>query len=787
MSAIRRMLWRDLWHLRGQMLAVALVVMCGVAAFVSMHSTYRSLLAAQQQYYASHRFADLFVHLKRAPLALADKIRALPGVVAVDARIVVDAVIDVPGLAEPASGRLISLPRARQPQLNQLDLRAGRLPEAGRQGEVVVSAAFASANGLQPGATLGAVINGRWRTLRIVGSALSPEYVYEAGSGSIFPDNKRFGVMWMADDALAAAFDLNGAFNDLTLQLVPQADSLELIEHIDGLLAGYGGLGAYARDEQLSHRFLSDEIAQNRVSASYVPSIFLAVAGFLLHIVLARLVSLRRSEIGLLKAFGYSDMVVGLHYLQLAGVVVLAGAGAGIGLGLDLAHRLTQMYLDYYRFPALPLAVEPGLLAMALGLSLLAACSGALGAVRSAVRLPPAEAMRPEPPARFHSGWLERSGMQQRLSPAWRMIARNLLRRRWKALLSCIGIACSVAILVIGGYFFDAMNYLIDNQFRQVQREDLSVSFNQAVDSTALTELRRLPGVLRAEPFRILPVKLRAGHRSWRGELTALTPDSVLRQLPAGAVGARQLPAAGILLTRQLAQRLHLTPGDALQIEVQEGERPLLHTRLAGLTDDLVGAAGYLELANLNRQLRQPGLISGAWLQIDPAYAPQLLVRLKQLPRVATVAMKQAMLNSFQEILDRSLLITTAANLAFAAVIAFGMVYNGARIALSERGNELACLRVLGFNHREVAVILMGEQGLLTLAAIPLGWLSGYLICALLSSRLTTELYRIPLVIAAQTYWYAALTIAIAAALSGLLVARRLRQLDLIAVLKTRE
>jgi putative ABC transport system permease protein len=321
------MLWRDLWHLRGQVAAAALVVACGVAAFVAMRGTYESLLLAQADYYRAYRFADVFAQLKRAPENLATRIAEIPGVAQVRTRVAMQVTLDVPGLEEPATGRLVSIPEKARPMLNDLFLASGRYVEPRRDDEVIVSEAFAVANGLKIGDSIGAIINGRWKQLRIVGAALAPEYIYEVGGGMIFPDNRRFGVLWMGEKALATAFNMDGAFNDIALSLTAGASQGDVIERLDRLLEPYGGLGAYSREDQLSHRFISDEISQNRVSSTYIPAIFLSVAAFLLHIVLSRLVSMQRTEIGLLKAFGYGNLTVGLHYLKFATVTVLCGLG----------------------------------------------------------------------------------------------------------------------------------------------------------------------------------------------------------------------------------------------------------------------------------------------------------------------------------------------------------------------------------------------------------------------------------------------------------------------------
>ena len=786
-TALTRMLLRDLWRLRGQLTATALVVACGVASFVAAWSTYQSLLYSQDTYYREFRFAEVFAQLKRAPESLAARIREIPGVAAVQTRVIMTVTLNVPGLAEPATGRLVSIPEHREPMLNDLFLHQGRYVEPGRADEALASEAFAAANQLQVGDQIGAIINGRWQQIRIVGIALSPEYVYEVGSGAIFPDNRRFGVLWLSREALGPAFNMTGAFNDVALALAPGASEPEVIDRLDRLLNRYGGLGAYGRKDQISHHFLSDEIAQNRITATYVPAIFLGVAAFLLHIVLSRLVSTRRREIAILKAFGYRNLTVGRHYLKLALTGVAAGALLGAGGGLYLGAQLTDFYQDYYRFPALYYRAGPELIGLAALISAGAAALGALFAVRRAVILPPAEAMRPAPPAQFRAGLLERLGLQRLLPPAARMILRNILRRRWQAFLSVLGVALAVGILVVGRFFLDAVNYLIAFQFEFVHRDDVTVVFNNPLSPRARFELQRLPGVLRSEPFRSVPVRLRAGHRTRRLELTGLHDRGELWRLIDRQLKPVALPPEGLVLNATLAQLLAVSPGDTLTVEVLEGARPVRRLPVVGLVDELVGLQAYLDIHALNRLLREDVAISGAKLAVDPAVAPQLYAELKRIPAVAGVAVRQAMLNSLQELLTQSILISTVINIIFACVIAFGMVYNGARIALSERGHELAALRVLGFSRRETAVILLGEQAVLTLLAIPFGFLLGYGLCTFLVQRLAGELYRIPLVISGATFLFAVGVVAAAALFSGLFVARRLRHLDLIAVLKVQE
>jgi putative ABC transport system permease protein len=786
-KALTRKLWRDLLHLRGQVIAIGLVVACGVATVVTTRTAYDSLVISRAAYYGRYRFADVFASLKRAPEGLAREIEAIPGVAAVQTRIVFDVTLDVPGLREPATGRLVSIPERRVPILNDLHLRSGRWIEPGRRDEVLVSEAFARANGLREGNAFGAVLNGRWQRLQIVGIALTPEYVYEIRGTDLFPDNKRFGVMWMSRDAMGPAFEMEGAFNDVVLTLAPGASEAEVITRLDRLLDRWGGLGAIGRGDQISHRFLSDEIAQNRITGTVVPAIFLGVAAFLLNVVLRRLVATQRDQIAVLKAFGYGNASVALHYLGLALVAVAGGALLGSALGLWWGKAIHRIYMDFYRFAAWNFEAGPATFALAVGVAGLAALVGALGAVRAAVALPPAEAMRPEAPARFRSGALERLGLRHVLSAAARMLVRNLARRPGRAALSTLAMALAVGLLVVGRFFMDSVTALTDFQFRVVQRDDATLAFYEPLPSRARFDVTHLPGVLRAEPWRAVPVRLRFEHRTKRTALLGIEPGTELRRLVDASLGDVPLPPSGLVLTQRLADMLGVRRGDEVTIEVLEGERAHRRARVAGFVDELIGLSAYIDAAALGDLMREGGSVSGAWLRVDAARQPALYAELKRTPAVASVMLKGVLLQSFQDTVARSMGVFNTVLVSFACVIAFAMVYNTARIALSERARELASLRVLGFTQAEVTWLLLGEQAILTLLAIPVGLALGYLVSAWIVSAYQWELFRLPFVLDSRTAAFAILVTLLAAVGSGLVVGRRISRLDLVAVLKTRE
>ena len=787
MTSLHRKLIRDAVHMRGQLLAVTLVIVCGIATYVTMRCAFQALTNAQAEYYSRYRLADVFSRVKRAPEAVAATIAAIPGVAAVQTRVVMDVTLDVPGLDEPATGRLVSIPERRAPMLNDVFLREGRYIEAGHRGEALVSEAFASANNLRVGDTLAAVLNGKWERLRIVGIALSPEFVYEIRPAEVFPDNRRFGILWMGREELGPAFNMDDAFNDAAISLTRGADEREVIARVDRLLDRYGSLGAYGREDQISFRFLTDELAEIRAYGLILPTLFLGIVAFLLNVLLTRLVATQRGQIAVLKAFGYTSTEVAVHYLELALLSVALGVAAGIGLGLWLASGMTTIYARYFHFPSLRLQIDAPLLMFAVLIGAGSACLGAVSAVRRAVALAPAEAMRPEPPVRFRLGLVERFRLQSWLSPATRMIVRNLERRRWRAILSATAIALAAAIVVVGRYGVDSVERIVSVQFRTIQREDVTVAFQEPRPARARHALEQLNGVLRVEPYREVPARLRLGHRSRRVGIMGLANGAELRRVLDADLQTVDLPPAGLILNSKLAEILGARAGDMLTAEVLEGARPIRELPVAAIIEEPIGLGAYMEINALHRFLREGDTISGAYLKVDPQAASKLYFTLKHTPSISGVAVREVMLASFWKTFGESIAVSTTILVAFACVIAFGIVYNGARIALSERGHELASLRVLGYTRAEIGRILLGEQGLLTALSIPAGFAVGFGLSMILARAFSRELFRLPLVVNPATYAFAAAVVGVAAVFSGLMVARRLQRMDLTAVLKSRE
>ena len=786
-TALNRKLLRDLRTMRGQVIAIALVVAAGVSLYVTYLANFESLRRTQQGYYQQQRFGDVFASLKRAPLSLAVQIAAIPGVTALETRVAAEVRLDMPGMLEPVHGRLVSIDADRRPLVNNLYLRQGRWIDPDRPDEVLASEGFVIAHALKPGDVVTAVINGTSRPLTIAGVALSPEYVYSFRPSELVPDDRRFGVFWMDRRAVAAAFDMEGGFNDVTLALAPGVNADGPIQALDRLLEPYGGLGAMPRALQLSHWMLESELRQLESIGVLLPMIFLVVAAFVLNVALTRALTLQRPQIASLKALGYANAAIGWHYIKWSLVIAAAGLIAGVAAGAWLGSLVGDLYNRYFRFPELVFVVPLRTIGGATALTLGAAMAGTASAIRRAVRIPPAEAMQPEAPARYRHSVVDASVFARTLGVVGRMVVRNLSRHPLRAVASTSGIAAAVALLMVGLVMFDAMDRLITNQFWIAERQDATIAFTEPRSARVRHELARLPGVMAVEPQRSVPVRVRFEHRDRHLSIVGIRSDNRFQRIVDEHGGIVPPSRSGVILSKALAERLGVARGGVVDLEVLEGERRAHRVAVTGVVDDVLGLSIYMEMSALHRLMREGDTASGALLQFDQPFQARLSDALREMPGVSGVTFKRSVLRKFRETIAATMDVTIFINVVFAAIIAMGVVYNAARVALSERSHELASLRVLGYTRAEISLILLSELAVLTLAALPLGWVLGYALAAAVFQTVQSEVYRFPLYVSAAATSWASLGVIAASLLAGLIVRRRLDRLDLIAVLKVRE
>ncbi len=789
MKALDRKLLRDLRLMWSQVLTIALVVASGVGGFITTLSAVDSLELARDRFYANGRFADVFASVKRAPNALTQTLLALPGVADVQTTIEQIVRIELPGVVDPVIGQLIGVDREAPMRMNRVTLRNGRALDASAPTDqaipALVSAAFADARGLLPGTRISALINGKRRTLEVAGIALSPEFIF-AGSQGV-PDLRGFGVFWVPREALAAAYDMQGAFNRIAIKLAPGASEPAVVDQLSAQLARYGGREAHGRKDQSSHAMLDSEIKEQRALGTLLPIIFLSVAAFLLNVVVSRLVATQREQIAAMKALGYPNQTIALHYLKLVLVIVALGLMLGVALGNWLGTQLIGLYAQSFHFPSFEHSVAGWLLVVSIGITVATAVLGTLNAILATVRLAPAEAMRPAAPGRYRRTVIERLGIT-RISPALRMILRNMERRPLRAALSIAGVAASVAIIVMGNFFSDAIDYIVDSQFNVAMRSDVIVWMTEPADDSARHEIARLPGVTAVESGRDVAVRFVNGHQSERGAIRGLTRHAELtRIVDQDNHVASRLDVDGLVMNDRLAEKLRLRVGDRVQVEILEGRQRTLTMPLSFTVREMMGLNAYIERRALNRLLQEGDQSTWFAVVVERGREAALLEASKQLPRVVGVFSKASLLRNMQEVSARNIRIISAVLTIFATVIAVGVVYNNARIALAERTWELASLRVLGFTRTEVSGLLLGEMAIGIAIALPLGMALGYGLVQLVSRLVSSDQFLFPVVIQPATYAWAGIAVLISGVASALVVRRRIDKLDMVAALKTRE
>ncbi len=793
MKALDRKLLRDLRLMWSQALTIALVVASGVGGFITTLSAVDSLEAARDRFYARDCFADVFGVVKRAPDSLARQLQKIEGVADVQTTVEHTVRIEIPGVSDPIIGQLIGLDQGKPQRMNRVSVREGRmLQDAMRQGatntdgtiDALVSEGFANARRLSPGARVSALINGKRRTLKIVGIALSPEYIFAGLAG--MPDMRGFGVFWVDKKVLATAYDMEGAFNHVSMKLAPGASLPSVVGATDRLISRYGGREAHGREDQVSHAMLDNEIKEQHVIGTLLPSIFLGVAAFLLNVVVSRIIATQREQIAALKALGYGNWVIGIHYLKFVMIIVIAGLLLGILLGKWAGSAFMGLYADFFHFPSFEHRMAPWLLAVCIGISISVAALGTINTIAATVRLSPAEAMHPPAPASFRETLPERLGFRG-LSTSMRMILRSMERRPWRTGISITGVAAAVAIVVMGNFFRDAIEVIVDSKFNLEMRSDVVVWLADPVSNAARHEVGRLPGTIAVEAGRDVAVRFVNGHRNERGSIQGYTEAPELRRI-VDVDNRPMLPQKnGLLLTDRLADKLGLRVGDTVRVELLEGEPRTLLIPLAGTVRDMMGLNAYMERRSLNRLLKEDDVATQYAVALERGSEAKFLTAAMTLPRIVGAFSKATLWRNMQDISARNIRIMSTILTLFASIIAVGVVYNNARIALAERTWELASLRVLGFTRAEVSALLLGEMAIGIAIALPLGMWLGNGLVHLLAELLRNDQFLFPVVIRARTYAWAGLSVLLAGMASAMIVRRRIDRLDMVSALKTRE
>ena len=786
MTGLHRKLFRDFVSLGPQVFTIALLILGGLSVMFSSWSSYESLERAKNFFYNEYQFGDIFVDIVRAPESIVHKISQWEGVRRVESRILKDGLIDVPGQIEPALGRFISWKGIHQ-KINLIYLRQGRMPQKNSVTEVVVHEAFAVAHHLKVGDSLQVLLAGKKRKLIISGVGLSAEYVYALSPVAPLPDDKHFGIFWVRQEDMESWTSMNGSLNSLQIQVEDYRYLEELKRKLDILLQPYGSIQSYDRSQQVSHIFVQDEIRQQRVMAIIVPFIFLSVAMFILNIILSRVITLHRAPIATLKALGYSSISLFLHYFQLVTLILLAGILPSLFCGAWIGQWYSKLYQDFFRFPSIDFHLAPQAIFLGFSAGLIPGWIGALNTLKKVISLQPAEALRPPTPPPFQKGLFEKFKIFQSMGIFSKMILRSMLFRPWRLFFSVMGIAASLAILINGSFWTDVIDFMIQRQFQEMHREDLTITLNHPRHLSVFAELKHLPGVFMLEGQRSVPVRIQFQNKKKEISVLGWNPHAVLSRILDKDGREIQPAQGGVVLSRYFESSFGLKIGDKVIMKLLQGSQSQWDVPVMGFVDDMMGQQAYVWKSDLHHWLKESEVVETIHMKIDPQYSNSIYVALKEKPEVLGITIRKLLLESFTQSVGDMILVFTMILFLFALAIAAAVIYNSARIGFSERGWELASLRILGFGIWKTFEVIFLDIGIQVLLAILPGLGLGFGLSYLSTSFIQNDTFKFPLVIHPSTYGLAVLVLMFTFLGSGMFLYRQVSGLDFSDALKARE
>ncbi len=752
MNVLDRKLLRELHASKGLLFATTSLIAVGVMCFIYMRISHRNLRMEQAQYYAQGRLADFWIDVKKVPLAELDALIALPGISEIRPRIQFFVTVDLDRVREPINGQVLSVPDRWQPMINDLILKRGSYFTESRRNEVIVNDAFAREHKLFPGQIIHLILNNQRQELFIIGTAVSPEFVYLVGPGSITPDPQHFGVFYLKQSFAEEVFDMDGAANQIVGKLSPEVrdDPDPLLRRAEAILDPYGVYNTIAQKDHPPCRYLADEIRGLGVFASIMPTIFLIVAALVLNILMSRLIDQQQVIIGTLKGLGYANAQIFLHYLKFAATVGLLGATLGCLGGYGMSEFVTRLYRTIFEFPDLPNRFEPTIYLIGIVISLACSLGGAVHGARLALKLQPAQAMRVKPPTQGKTVWLERIGfLWKRFSFGWRMVLRNLIRNRLRTAVGLFAAAMGAGLMITGFILYNATGYLISFQFELISRSDIDLKLEKERSLDVLNESRRLPGVDFAEPTLDVACEFIHGPYRRKGGLTGLIPNAKLtipRNVNADPI---RVPTSGVAMTRKLAEILHLESGDTFTAIPVKGLKQAVDLKVAEISDSFLGLGVYTDLEYLSRLISEETVVTGVQLKISSANGEkyELYRQLKQMPALQAVNARLDNLRNLTETLVNMQRIFIGLFTLFAGVIFFSSLLNTSLIGLAERRRELATLRVLGYGPFEIGGLFLRESMMVAIIGTTLGLPLGIALCHWIAHIYNTDLFRFPIIL----------------------------------------
>lgn len=784
--------YRDLGESKGQFISVLAVVVIGVMFYTGLYSALEGLSVAGREYFAEYRMGDLWGSMYRAPEGVVKRIEAVPGVKMVTGRVVQDVRISME--AREAMVRLISLPDEKVNVVNDIQLKSGSYFSKDVGNQCIVSEDFFKAHKLAIGQTIEPIVSGDRVKLKIVGTAKSPEYTYEIREASeLIPDPERFGVVYVKKSYLQSVLDFKGSINDISVLLEQQSDIKKVRDQMEKVLTQYGLTGIVEKKDQLSYSMFNTDVSSLESIAAIFPMLFFIASAVIIYITMTRMIENQRMLMGVLKALGYSNLDIMLHYQTYPLLVGILGSIIGVLIGVFfVGEALLNLFNMIYNLPTRETAVHLSIVLPAAFLGLSFCVAAGYNACRKELHLVPAESMRPKPPASGKKLFLENLRLLwKNINFSWKIIFRNLFRYKKRSAMASIGIIFSTVLLLVAMGFQNSIDYLMQKQFYDIQRFDIKINLSGMMNADELNYIKSMDHIKSVEPILESGMEITSGWRKKDIGIVALGSESKLYGVFDKSGNPITPPGDGILLPVRLMDKLDLQTGDKVYLRSfypgKNEDKDRKAAIVKGVASQFIGESAVFSTAYLNYLLGEGVVANGAYIKLeDPKYEKEVMESLKDILTISTIQSKSEVIANTEKTLQSMMGIIVFMVLG-AGILAFAVIYNITNINIFERRREIATLSVLGFTSGELKSIVFNENFFLSIFGALAGILPGRFVTYFVITMQASDTMYIPAVLNPSSYFIAVFMIIVFTIMANLLLTRKILSINMVESLKSAE
>ncbi|BCZ44916.1 ABC transporter permease [Clostridium gelidum] len=787
MNILFRNLLRDIKKSKGQFISILIIVVLGVTFYTAINSAFKNLSNSSSEYYSEYRLADIWVDLYSAPMGIKEKVDSIPNVKTATGRIIKDASINI--LEENATLRFITLPDIKKDIVNDVVIKSGRYFSEDDSNQCLLDEDFFKANNLNLGEYIYPIISGNKVKLKIVGCVKSPEFVYTLKDASeIMADNKRFGIIYIKQSFGEAIFDFKGSINNLSIQISNGSDVKTVKDDVKKALKNYGVKNVIDREEQTSSKMISEKIKGLKSMGGTFPVIFFMVASVIIYIMMGRMVESQRTQIGVLKAVGFTNMQVLAYYMSYSAMIALIGSFIGSILGTYMGASMTKLYNQYFNLPLGGIKIYSEFVIPAFILTLFFCLFAGYHSCKAIFKIMPSEAMRQKSPESGKKIVIERINLIWiNISYLGKIIVRNLFRYKKRALLTSLGVIFSSAILLVALSMGDSMDFMIQQQYGNIQNYDIKVKFSKLMSIEDLNNIKNITHIKELEPVLETGVEISNGWKHKDVGFTAQIKEPQMYKVEDKSGNAISLPQNGILISEKLANTLGIKVNDSVNIKFYFPGKEKKEMVVKGIIVQYLGLSTYTSMDNLNSILGEGTIASSAVLKLDNTNAEnEVKDKLRNMPNVMSVDSKTDSLNALLKTMG-AMQASIGVYIMLAGILLIAVLYNIATINIFERQRELATLKVLGFSNNEVKKLIFNENYIIVIFGMIVGLPFGKWLGASLMASSSTDAYTIPYVVEFKTYIIAIILTLLFTAITNLTLMRKIKALDMIEVLKNKE